>query len=328
MNKPLPMGIIGMGYAGMQHYKSAREVAGLTIVAAAEPSNRVLPKEIKHYTDWREMIARENLDAISICAPHYLHAEILTGCLDAGKHVIIEKPMAVNAGQHERLANYAEQSGKVVMIEMTHRFYPPVQEAKALVASGEIGQVFAVRENIIESLEGAMLPAWMLDRSKAGGGVALTSGTHMLDRISWVCGQPLTLKYVRTGYEFGFGDIEDTAIMQLELHTGAPVVLNAIWARRFGDTDEELTIYATKATLRVQAWKKLKVEWCTGEVQQSACYEAGIDHLAKVRVGITSALREFVAAIDEGRAAVPGPYDLLPTQRLVDQFYKMAGTEH
>ena len=321
MKKLLRLGIIGMGYAGKQHYRSASEVEGLKVVAVAEPSSHFYESEIKSYKDWKEMLILENLDAISICTPHYIHSQILTACLQAKKHVIIEKPLAVNADQHEALSNYAEQSGKVVMIEMTHRFYPPVLEAKSLLESGRIGEIFSVRENIIESLDGAMLPEWMFDKAKSGGGVALTSGIHMLDRISWVCGQPLNLKYAHAGYNFGLGNIEDTAVMQLELKNGAQVLLNAIWARRTASIDEEMTIYATNATLRVKAWNNLQVEWSTGEVKQSANYSENLDHLAKVRVGIVSALREFVAAIKENRPAKPGPRDLLPTQVLIDQFY-------
>ena len=185
------LGIIGMGYTGQQHLQASAAVPQLQVSAVAETrveQTTSLGGELRIYTDWRGLLADREIQAVSLCLPHVLHAEVALAALAAGKHLLIEKPLALDLQEAEDIVAAAEKTDCVVMVEMTHRFYPPVQAGRALMQAGRLGPVFAVEERIVQPLQEGDLPDWMFARDRAGGGVALTNGIHMLDRIAWVCG--------------------------------------------------------------------------------------------------------------------------------------------
>jgi predicted dehydrogenase len=219
----------------------------------------------------------------------------------------------------------AEASAAVTMVEMTHRFYPPVVQARALARSGRLGQIVAVSERIVQPVREGELPPWMYDLAQAGGGVATTNGVHMLDRIAWVSGQPLRLHHGLLGHTQRLGDVEDTAALLLSLADGTPVSLLASWPRGDGKTDDELTLYGTEGILRIWAWRGWAFEPASGPAEVHTCYPAEADHAARARVGMTGALTEFVAAIAEERPANPAFREILEVQRLLDRLYRSSG---
>lgn len=321
----IALGIIGMGYAGWQHLRVAMALPQVQVRAVAEErAERLanLPAGIEPHADWRTLLADAQIQAVTLCLPHYLHAEVALAALAAGKHVLVEKPLALDLKEAEILTAAAEATDRVTMVEMTHRFYPPVRQARDLVRSGRLGEIFAVEERIVQPLREDELPAWMFRRSQAGGGVAMTNGVHLLDRIGWVCGQALCLHRGIARQTQGLGDVEDTVAMLLSLADGTPVNLLAAWPRTPGQTDDELTLYGTGGTLRVWAWRGWAFEPAKGRREEHSCYPATADHFARVRVGMAGALAEFAAAIAEGRPASPGFREILEVQRLIHQFYR------
>ena len=329
-NADLRLGIVGLGIIGRQHLLAARRSENVRVVAVAEPqltgANGDL-EDIAVYADWREMLADADLHAVSLCVPHHLHAEMAQVALEAGKHVLVEKPLALNCAQGEQLIRAANARGLTLMVEMTHRFYPPILAARDMVRAGTLGDLYAVQDHIVEPV-GAQVPSWMKDREMAGGGVALTNGVHMLDRIAFVTGEKLVFETGRAGYSAKMGDIEDTAMMQLHLHkSGVPAQLLMAWPRGEGDNDNQLTLYGSAATLRVGAWRGWRLETLDGTTpaREKHCYALGADFDARVQIGVSGALEEFAAAVSEGRKPQPTPQDALNAQTLVEEFYAFTG---
>jgi phthalate 4,5-cis-dihydrodiol dehydrogenase len=327
----IDLGIIGMGYTGQQQLRAVEAVAGLRVCAACDvESGRLasLPAGVARHARWEDLLADERVGAVSVCLPHHLHGPVVEAALGAGKHVLVEKPLAVDLEQADRLAavaGAADAAGQVSMVEMTHRFYPPVQQARAVVRTGRLGRVFAVEERIVQPVREGELPGWIFRRRQAGGGVALTNGVHMLDRIGWVCGQAVRFRSGVAGCADRLGDVEDTASMHLSLADGTPVLLLAAWFRGPGVTDDELTVYGTGGTLRVWAWRGWAFEPAGGAREEHACYPDAADHAARARIGMAGALAEFAAAIAARRPASPGFGEILQVQRLIDRFYTEAG---
>jgi len=340
------LGIIGMGYTGQQQRLAAAEVQGLEPAVATDADRQVLdhlPEGLDGVETWQEIIDDESVDAVTVCLPHDAHEEVALAALDRGKHVLIEKPLAIDLAGAERIAAAAAASDRVVMVEMTHRFYPPMRAARALVESGRLGAIYAVEDRIMQFMPRGMLPPWMLQRRQAGGGVALTNGVHMLDRVAWLCGQPLIFVAGRAGWSHDLGDIEDTAAMLLRLADGTPVNLLASWAivpqpggasggpasnsepAMRGSMDDELTVYGTGGTLRVWSWDGWTFEPADGPAEEHAGFPEGMERAARVRVAMAAALEEFTAAIGQGRPASPGAGQILLVHRLLDQFYRAAG---
>lgn len=323
------LGIIGMGYAGTQLMQAAESVADLTVAAVTDVSSerlQGLPDSVRVLPDWRALIDDAALDAVIICLPHAEHAEVTLAALDSGKHILLEKPLAATLGEAERIAEAAAASDCIVMVEMTHRFYPPMLAARALVVEGRLGQVYAVEDRIVQHMSHGRLPEWMLQCQSSGGGVAMTNGVHMLDRISWVCGQPLRFLSGQAGWTHNLGDVEDTAAMLLALADGTPAAFLATWSQGAVDAlDDELTLYGTTGTLRVWSWRGWTFEPLAGSPPQRGGYPEGVDRLARVRLGMAGALTEFSQAIQEGRPASPGAGEILVIQRLLDEYYRHVG---
>jgi predicted dehydrogenase len=323
---PIRLGVIGLGYAGMQHVRAAAADERFALVATAERSPRadlVLPDGIKLCSDWRELIDARMLDAVSICLPHHLHADVTEAALQAGLHVLLEKPIAGCIAEARGIVEASARSRGLLMIEMTHRFYPPIVRARQMVQEGWVGRIIAIEDRIVEPI-GELSP-WLLNRAAAGGGVALTSGVHMLDRILWVCDQPLQFHGGVAGWTQSLGDVEDTAAMQLSLEDGTPVCFLASWPRRPGAPDDELTIYASKGTLRVWAWRGWRFEPHEASALEEECYPRDYPQIERAAVGIRAALAAFGDAIGSNASSPVPAAEVLRGQELIQQFYDFVG---
>jgi predicted dehydrogenase len=323
----LRLGIMGLGRIGMQQLRCAAELPGLQIVAVADSRpSLALRVGIAVYAQWERLLADPRIDAVSICTPHHLHEQMVGAALEAGKHVLVEKPLAMSAARGRSLIESARKAGRVLMVELTHRFYPAFAQARAQVRAGRVGTIYAVEDRIVEPASEQILP-WMRCKATAGGGVALTNGIHMLDRVAAITGESLQFQSGAAGYAAGLGDVEDTAAMFLTLSSGSPVQFLAAWPRGDGKSDDELTVYGSKGTLRLWAWRGWRFEPIgRGETaEQHASYPPDADGDAIVRLGVGGALREFAAAIAEQREPDPGAGAAVAAQELVESFYRHVG---
>ena len=317
--KKIRLGIIGLGSAGLTQLDALASAPTIELFAVAEPGRLRHPVRVAVHTDWRRLLDDAGIDAVSVCLPHHLHAAVALAALQAGKHVLLEKPIAHSAAEARRIIAAANAAKRVLMIEMTHRFYPPVQAGEQLVRSGRLGRVFAVEDRIVQPFPPQYKGGWLLRRKLAGGGVALTNGIHMLDRIRFVCDQPLRFLDGVAGWTQRLGDIEDTASMQLALADGTPVNFLAAWPTHQGKQDDELTIYGTEGTLRIWAWRGWRFDPCRGRAEEVLSYKR---HEVVGVVGMSGALSEFASAILRKRAPCPTAEEVLAAHEIIDQFYR------
>jgi len=205
---PLRVAMIGYAFMGAAHsqaWRTAAHVADLplrpemTVVvgrhadSVAAAANHLGWQESA--TDWREVIARPDIDLVDICTPGDTHAEIATAALAAGKHVLCEKPLANSVVEAESMvAAAAAAAGQQAMVGFTYRRTPAVALAREMVANGSIGTVRQVRAQYLQdwlSDENSPL-TWRMDKEKAGSGALGDIGAHIIDAIEFVTGQRLT----------------------------------------------------------------------------------------------------------------------------------------
>ena len=319
------IGIIGYGYTGQQHARAIAEIEGVTLkaIADSESSKRSL-SHVPSFADYRSLIDDVSIEAISICLPHHLHEEPASAAMLAGKHVLVEKPLALSVSAGERLCDLAKTTSRVMMVEMTHRFLPPLQEARKLIARGDIGEIMAVDEILIEGvgLFGS-LPAWMLDRESAGGGVGLTSGIHLLDHISWITRQRLALHAASFGYTQALGDIEDTASFDLQLENGAPAHILLCWRKQGSGLDGQLIIVGSQGNLKVWPWDGIALE-SEAKGGRKSFFLPGSTIAERALIGMKGAIQEFVDAIRQKRRPDPLPDESLESQAIVEQAYQLS----
>jgi len=148
-------------------------------------------------TDWRRLVEREDVDLVDICSPGDTHAEMAIAALEAGKHVLCEKPLANSVAEAESMAAAAAQAatrGQVAMVGFTYRRVPAIQLARQLVADGRIGTVHHVRAQYLQDwLADPEAPlSWRLDKQKAGSGALGDIGAHIIDLAQFITGESVT----------------------------------------------------------------------------------------------------------------------------------------
>lgn len=192
------IGIIGSGgiarYAHLPGYKGAADL-GVQVVACADVSEETARKtaaefDIPHvYTDYREMLQRDDIHAVSVCTPNYLHMQPTIDALEAGKHVLCEKPLAMNAQEGQAMVDAARRTGKKFQVGFQTRFNPAAQALKRFVDAGEMGDVYFARAQAIRRRG---IPGWgvFTQKDKQGGGPLIDIGVHILDLTLWLMGHP------------------------------------------------------------------------------------------------------------------------------------------
>jgi len=143
-------------------------------------------------TDWKEVVKRNDIDAIFVNTPNYVHEEIACGAAGAKKHILVEKPITISNKAAKNMINAADKSGVFFMVEQTQRFDPVHQAAKKVVESGKLGKINTVKGRIghagPEYWAGGN-QGWFSDKSLSGGGAMIDVGIHILDLLRWLSGK-------------------------------------------------------------------------------------------------------------------------------------------
>ncbi len=190
----LKAGLVGAGVMGTMHSNCYRVLPDVDLVAVAD----ILPekgKEVtkgmdtKVYSSFEEMISNEELDIIDVCLPTYLHAEYSIKAAEAGKHVICEKPMALNVDECTKMIEAAEKAGVKFMIAHCIRFWPEYKKLKELIDSGRIGPVISSHFCRISPTPEWSWDNWLMDPKRSGGAL-LDLHIHDVDYLNYLFGMP------------------------------------------------------------------------------------------------------------------------------------------
>ena len=323
--KNLSAGIVGFGYTGRLHMQ-AYEKCGVRVAGVAEAQPAVLdavPGGIQRFADYRDLL-ESDIDIVSICTPTGLHCEQTLSALAAGKHVLLEKPIATTVADAERMSAAEKESGKHVLVGMTHRFYPEILEAKRIVEDGGIGEILMIRDCILEHFGFVNAPRWYLQPELAGGGTVLSSGVHLVDRVLWFLGEMPVSVSGYTNNRFLNQQVEDSAQMTLGFSSGRSAQIT------FGLLAEphplvcDLELIGTRGSIVIHTWSGFEVRSGAG-TRRHAVYSSET-HPEKVLVGVCAELKELCAAIAEGRRPRPSTEECIKPIRVIDAFYRAART--
>lgn len=197
MGRQPGVGIVGVGAIGRLHMEAARRAGGRVVSAVAsgpERARRLAAElDVPVTSDYATVLADPEIEVIHICTPNVLHDPMARAALQAGKHVICEKPLALTSHQAADLLRLAEAASVVHAVGFNNRFYPLVREARARVAVGDLGRVFAIRGFILEdSLVSSATHDWRLEPAVGGDSCAVaTIGSHLFDLSSYVLDTPI-----------------------------------------------------------------------------------------------------------------------------------------
>jgi predicted dehydrogenase len=271
----LRVGVVGLGWAGEQHLNAyaARDDVEVVGMAGLE-ADRLAALQEQHgfriaVADWRELVASGEIDAVSVAVPTFLHAPISIGALDAGLHVLSEKPMARDAREADEMVAAARRAGRVLQVAFNYRHRGDISSLAEEV--GELGRVYHARGSWMRRSGIPTLGSWFTNREMAGGGPLIDLGVHVLDALLWLSGEPKVVSASAVthaelgprglggsgGGKSGGGsayEVEDLATALLRLEDGGSIALETSWATHRPDGDEfALTLYGTEggAAIRV-----------------------------------------------------------------------------
>lgn len=193
--KKLRVGVAGIGFIGAAHVEALRRLGYVDVVAVANHHNgeeKAKALFVDHgYDDYREMIDKENLDAIHICTPNNTHYEMAMYAMEHGVNVLLEKPFTMTVEEAEKLCAYAKEHHIVTGVNHSLRMNPQVQQMKAMVRSGEVGDIYAVTGSYLQDwlyLESDW--SWRLEPELSGKTRAFSDiGTHWIDMVEDIIGQ-------------------------------------------------------------------------------------------------------------------------------------------
>jgi UDP-N-acetyl-2-amino-2-deoxyglucuronate dehydrogenase len=260
---PLRFGLIGCaaGIAAthleaLGRLEGAR-IVGMSDVAAERGAARAAEHDCPFFTDHREMLAQTSPDVAVVLTPHPFHAPIALDCFEAGAHVLVEKPIAVEIAEADQMIAAAEAAGKLLAVNFQHRYRPAIEGARALIDEGVIGNVVRVLwiEPWFRTEAYYRSASWRGTWKGEGGGVLMNQAPHTLDLLCYLVGLPAKVwgwtRTLRHSME-----CEDSAQAMFELPNGSPgyFATNTIEAGRGGHFEiigerASLLIEGTRLTL-------------------------------------------------------------------------------
>ncbi len=186
----LGVGILGAGFFGAYHARAIAAVEGARLVAACAeelPLAETFTAEHggKPYGDWRAMLDDKSVDAVAITAPHHLHCRLAVAALEAGKHVLLEKPMALSVAECTRIIASAEASRCKLMVGQIMHFVRPLLVAREILERGDLGKPVTGSSALLKTWMESNRRGWHLD-PETGGGMLMTAGIHALDQLIWL----------------------------------------------------------------------------------------------------------------------------------------------
>lgn len=273
----IKVGVIGCGSISRKRHlveyanNKNVEIAAVCDIVESRAVEMAEKYGAKSFTQYEEVIQLAEIDVISVCLPNDLHAPVSIAALNAGKHVLCEKPMATSRKEAEEMIEAAKRNDKTLMIAHNQRFVASHQKAKQLIESGEIGKIYSFRTTFGHpgperwSIDGRN--SWFFDKEQAFIGALGDLGVHKSDLIRYLLGDVAEVSaFVETSAKEDT-DVDDNAVAVLKMESGVIGTLAASWSYVTGG-DNSTVIYAENGVLRLEddPEHSLIVQYKNGEV--------------------------------------------------------------
>jgi predicted dehydrogenase len=369
-NMDLGVGIIGFGFMGRMQAFCHRAIpwycdvpVSTRLVAVAtsrtETAERAKAAGFEFATaDWRELVAREDVDLVHVCTPNDLHAEQTVAALEAGKHVYCDKPMAADLDGAERILAAARPARGKLGVVFQNRFFPATLRAKELVEEGFLGDVLAFRAAYLHSgyVDPARPMSWRLDRARSGAGALGDLGSHAIDMMLHLVGPFTTVSATLDtlvkerppsgGRHEGGGmvavEVDDAAYLAVRTLSGATGTIEASRVSTGTNDDFRFEIHGTGGALRFSLmdpnWLEAYDNTLPGEPHGGRRGFARIECVGRYdkaklpgpkfavgwERGHIESLASFLRCIAEDRPASPSAEDGFAAQRVIDAAQRSA----
>lgn len=351
--RELRVGVIGLGFAGTTHLDAFTALPGATVVALAGQEEARLhelgaSRGVPHlYHDWEDLVARDDLDIVSIGVPNHLHHPIALAALNSGKHVFCEKPLSTSGDLAQEMVDAARANNRVLEIAFNHRRRADVRFLHSYLAENDLGRIYHARGSWRRRTGIPGIGSWFTNKTMAGGGPMIDLGSHVLDIVLHLLGEPrVTMVSAVAHGELGRAgrggrtdsnstggtqtfEVEDFASALLRLDDGSSVHLEASWAGYSADEEDisvELLGTTGGARLFVRDYAADDTIRLYSDVHGAPAVTIPAVHAPTGQH--TRVIEEFLATVRSGQwADAYGEY-ALHRSRIIDAIYESARVNH
>ncbi len=338
--KKLRVGVIGLGF-GKAHIQGYQSHPDAEVVAVADMNGEAARKACAefnipaHYVNADEMLAREALDVVSIAVPNRLHKPFTLNALEAGCHVLCEKPMAMNAGEAQDMLDAAAVAQRRIMINFGFRFRPQSSVMKREAAAGTLGNIYYAHTRWLRRRGVPKFGGWFGCKAESGGGALIDLGVHRLDLALWLMDypkprwvmartfDPIATRMARE-QQVPF-DVEDMAAACITFENGALLNLEASWASNIAERElMETRLMGDKGGM----WQRNLDEGyefeCELYIERDGCQFDLRPH--EPIPGPRSAMYHFIDCIVQDVPHIASGEEGLVVMQLLDAIYQSAAT--
>jgi len=334
MRKLINFGIIGFGKIGPRHKQKIEGNKHCYLKAICDIDDQRLGEisdnNVQLYTDYKQMLKDPEIDVVSVCTPNYLHAQMTIDALNAKKHVICEKPMALTTQDCEKMINCALDNNRKLFIVKQNRYNPPVQAVRSLLDENKLGKLFYIVLNCYWNRNRNYFAGstWKGDRKKDGGAL-FTQFSHFIDLMYWFVGDVESVYAFVKNYNHPEIDIEDTGVVALKFKNGATGAINFTNCAYEKNMEGSITLFGEKGTVKIGGEYLNKLEYQLIENYKVAnlprskgandygTYKGSMSNHHKVYENVVNVL------LHNGDIAVGG-VDGMQTVKILEAIYKSA----
>jgi predicted dehydrogenase len=337
--------VLGAGVIGKVHAKALAELSEVAALAVVVDTDLAKAQElaeeygVEASDDLAAVLAREGdgaVDAVTVCTPSGLHADLAVTVLEAGKHVVVEKPLDVSLAAADRVIDAEKRSGKTVAVISQHRFDPSTEKVLAAVQAGRLGTLTSAiashawwrGQSYYDS--GEWRGTWELD----GGGAIMNQTVHTVDLLCATMGTPVEVFAYTACLAHERIEVEDTAVAVVKFASGALGMIHGTTAAYPG-LDASLRVYGSKGSAVISDDELVFVHETSGEAAEIGMPEGAAanqvtpeDHLPKESLGRAhrDQLADFVDAVNTGRAPRIGTTQARTALSVILALYESAST--
>lgn len=302
------------------------------------------------YTDYKRMLAEADFDCVSVCVPNKLHMPLTVACLEAGKDVLCEKPLARTAAEGQKMVDAAKKAGKLLMVQFNNRYRPEAKILKQYIEDGTLGDIYMARAGWIRRNGIPGWGGWFTQKDMAGGGPIIDLGVHMLDLTMWLMGNPEPVAVMASAYSVfgpkmealgpwgtpnakGKFDVEDMGCALIKFKGGQTILLEAGWAARIKREHVYSTLMGTKAGASLERVFEIDgVDDSSVDTLELYTQENGVAVNRSVLIepdpfmGRLNAVGHFVDCLTSKTECISPGSDGLRIMKILDAAYKSAAS--
>lgn len=325
--KMLRVGLVGVGAAAQVSHIPAllkREDVELVALCDRDPEKaaRVAQKFSipRHFSRIDGLLADESIDVIDICTPNFLHAPMATAALEAGKHVLCERPLARSAAEATEMIRAARKADRILACAVQHRLRPDSQLLRTFVAKGELGDIYYAKAGWLRLRTQWDSDEWRRMKRESGGGVVLDLGFPMLDLALWVLGEPKVESVSASVHRLRKGEVEDSAAALLRLESGVTLGLELTWGLLMEKDFSFLNLFGSGGAALLNPFRIHKgmhgalVNVTPTREKQRNQYKSSQE----------AQIANFVEALRKGTRPEGDAEGILPVMELMDAIYRSA----